>query len=321
MSDLNYSEIQLEDLERSVEKHKRKEEGKSRSDRYAEAQRDDNGWIAPQEHIPKQKPYTTAQAMAELDKGPKKMHYTESRKWEHRKKEIRWRNHYKFVGVLPDFRGFEKLKMTQIIPTKHFREKRTFINILEWLKPDEMLMRVGKVCKKFYMLTWNEELLNKMAHNNFGAKGINEIKFRIAKRMHQVATGNLPMVNGKEKERWMVETETSSESSGFWTSHDEEDAHMRHDARSSAEEENTLKDFLRRNAREERDLEKKAKEKEKQREMDMKVIERLQNEKLPIPQKYKDLYGNDLSEMNYNIPHDVANFIDSKSGKPTNKLN
>lgn len=71
------------------------------------------------------------------------------------------------------------------------------------------------------------------------------------------------MVNGKEKERWMVETETSSESSGFWTSHDEEDAHMRHDGNSSADEENRLKDFIRRNAREERDLHKVAKEKEK----------------------------------------------------------
>lgn len=215
--------------------------------------------------MPKHKPYSTAQAIAEMEKGPKKMHYTESRKWEHRKKELRWRNHYKFVGVLPDFRGFERLVMRQIIATKHFREKRTFINIFEWLKPDEMLLKMGKCCKKFYMLTWNDELLNKMAFNNFGTRGLNEIKFKVAKRMQQVATGQLPMQNGKEKERWMIETETSSESSGFWTSHDEEDAHIRHDANSSAEEENTLKDFLRRNAREERDLHKKAENSEKQR--------------------------------------------------------
>ena len=71
------------------------------------------------------------------------------------------------------------------------------------------------------------------------------------------------MVQGKEKERWMVETETSEESSGFWTSHDEEDAHIRKDGGSSADEENTLKDFVRRNAKEERDLEKKAKGAEK----------------------------------------------------------
>ena len=108
----------------------------------------------------------------------------------------------------------------------------------------------------------------------------------------------------------MIETETESESSGFWTSHDEEDAHIRKDAHSSAEEENTLKDFLRRNAREERDLHKKAEGKEKQREEDMKIIERLRFENLPIPQKYKDLYGSELTEMNYGMPHSVANFVD-----------
>ena len=112
------------------------------------------------------------------------MHYTESRKWEHRKKEpLRWRNHFKFVGVLPDFRGFERLAMRQIIAIKHFREKRTFINIFEWLKPDEMLLKLGKCCRKFYMLSWNDELLNKMAFNSFGTRGLNDIKFRVAKRM------------------------------------------------------------------------------------------------------------------------------------------
>lgn len=121
--------------------------------------------------------------MAELDKGPKKVHYTESRKWENRKKELRWRNHFKFVGVLPDFRGFERMTMKQVIKTRHFREKRTFINIFEWLKPDEILLKLGKSCKKFYMLTWNDELLNKMAFHSFGTKGLNDIKFKVAKRM------------------------------------------------------------------------------------------------------------------------------------------
>lgn len=52
----------------------------------------------------------------------------------------------------------------------------------------------------------------------------------------------------------------------------------------------------------------------------MKVIERLRHENLPIPQKYKDLYGNEMTEMNFNIPHNVANFVD-KGGKPTESLN
>jgi hypothetical protein len=38
----------------------------------------------------------------------------------------RWRNHFKFVGILPDFRGFEKIKQTRIVADKHFKEKRLF---------------------------------------------------------------------------------------------------------------------------------------------------------------------------------------------------
>ena len=144
-------------------------------------------------------------------------------KWEKRKADVklRWRNHYRFVGILPDFKGFEKLRMRQVIKVKHFREKRTFINIFEWLKPDEMLLTVGKACKKFYMLTWNPELLNLLVFNTFGHRRYAEIKYKIAKRLHDVKLGTLPMLAGKEKERWMIETSTEEESSGFWTSHDE----------------------------------------------------------------------------------------------------
>ena len=167
------------------------------------------------------------------------------------------------------------------------------------------------------MLTWNDELLNKMTFNTFGTRSYNEIRFKIAKRMHQVETGQLPMQHGKEKERWMVETETSEESSGFWTSHDEEDAHIRKDGGSSADEENTLKDFVRRNAKEERDFEKKAKDAEGQRVIDMKLIEKLRFEKLPIPQKFIHLYGDELTEANYNFPNQIANFNHGKEGLPT----
>jgi len=69
------------------------------------------------------------------------------------------------VGVLPDFRGFEKVQMKQIIGNKSFREKRTFINIIEWLKPDEMLLTISHVCKKFYILSWNDELIRKVTFN------------------------------------------------------------------------------------------------------------------------------------------------------------
>ena len=72
------------------------------------------------------------------------------------------------------------------------------------------------------------------------------------------------MERGKEKERWFIETSTDGDSSSdFFTSNDENEDHIRHDGGSSADEENRLKDFLRRNAREERDMRKNAEAEEK----------------------------------------------------------
>lgn len=141
--------------------------------------------------------------------------------------------------------------MKQIIPTKSFREKRQLINILEWLKPDEIFLKFARVSKKFYIMSWNDELINKLALNQFGIAGLREIKFKIAKRYMQIATKTLPMETPtKEKERWMIESETEGEaSSNFYTSNDEDQLHVRHDGGSSADEENRLKDFVRRNAR------------------------------------------------------------------------
>jgi len=100
----------------------------------------------------------------------------------------------------------------------------------------------------------------------------------------QVRTGTVPMQYGKEKQRWMIETSTEGEeSSDYFTSNDEDRDHIRQDGGSSAEEENRLKDFLRRNAKEERAMRLKAQQEEGQREKDLKTIERLRFERLPIP--------------------------------------
>lgn len=103
--------------------------------------------------------------------------------------------------------------MKQIIPNKSFREKRTFINIIEWLKPDELLLTISHVCKKFYILSWNDELITKVTFNQFGDRGLREVKYKVAKRIMQVKTGTVPMEHGKEKERWMIETSTEGEES------------------------------------------------------------------------------------------------------------
>ena len=87
-----------------------------------------------------------------------------------------------------------------------------------------------------------------------------------------------------DKPRWIIEESQSEQSSDFYSSNDEEAAHMRHDGNSSAEEENKFKDYIRRQAREEHDQAKVAKEQVKQREIDMKRIEELKFNKETIPE-------------------------------------
>ena len=65
---------------------------------------------------------------------------------------------------------------------------------------------------------------------------------------------------------------------------------MRHDGDSSAEEENNLKDFLRREARKERKDEKDAKEIGKEREHEMKKIEELKFNGGAIPEDLRQKY-------------------------------
>ena len=64
----------------------------------------------------------------------------------------------------------------------------------------------------------------------------------------------------EDKPRWLIENSQTEEDSDFFNSSGEDDAaHKRNDGCSSAEEENKMKDELRRLAREERDREKQRK--------------------------------------------------------------
>ncbi len=72
------------------------------------------------------------------------------------------------------------------------------------------------------MLTWNEELLNKLCFHAFGLSLFEEIKYRIAMRLHKVAK------NIEDKPRYFVETTTEEENSDSFSSQGEETrAHMR----------------------------------------------------------------------------------------------
>jgi hypothetical protein len=139
----------------------------------------------------------------------------------------------------------ERINQKRIIADKHFKEKRTMLNIFQWLSPDVMILKMTHVCRKFYILSWNLELLNKLCFYNFGTKAYNQIRFKCAKRVER-SNSNLQT---DDKPRWIIEESHSEESSDFYSSNDEEAAHMRHDGNSSAEEENKLKDYLRREAR------------------------------------------------------------------------
>jgi hypothetical protein len=66
-----------------------------------------------------------------------------------------------------------------------------------------------------------------------------------------------------------------------------------------------MKDYLRRNAMEERNMARLAQQEDAQREIDMNLIERMRREQLPIPKALKDKYGDDLTEMNFNLPRDA----------------
>ena len=99
-----------------------------------------------------------------------------------------------------------------LMKIRHFKEKRTFINIFEFLRVDEVLIKMKLVCRKFYMLTWNEELLNKLCFHAFGLEMFDEIKYRIAQRLHKVAKGI------EDKPRYFVETTTEEENSDSFSS-------------------------------------------------------------------------------------------------------
>ena len=151
----------------------------------------------------------------------KPLSYFDRRKPENKKKH---RNHFKFVGILPDFQGFERTRCTLVMKLRHFKEKRTFVNIFEFFRPEEMVLKMKLVCRKFYMLSWCDELLNKLCFHAFGYDLFEEIKYRIAKRMHKMANGV------EDKPRYFVETTTEEDNSDSFSSQGEEGrAHIRND--------------------------------------------------------------------------------------------
>jgi len=100
-----------------------------------------------------------------MEDKPVKLDYFERRMYKNKPK---YRNYWKFQGILPDFSGFESLHCKPAVPITHIPDKRPLLLVLEWLQPDELVLTAALVCRKWYILTWYEELLNSIIFNNFG---------------------------------------------------------------------------------------------------------------------------------------------------------
>lgn len=249
-------------------------------ERYKDLPRNDLGQISLTEFKPKPKRITLENVV--VDPKPKPLSYFDRRKPENKQKH---RNHFKFMGILPDFQGFERTKSFKTIKPKHFKELRVFILFFEFLKPEEVLLKMKLVSRKFYMLTWNYEMLYLLCFHAFGIELWEEIKYRIAKRMHKIANGI------EDKPRYFVETETEEEGSDSFSSGNEDGKqHIRQDQCSSADDENALRDMFRRNAREEHYFHKDIKKTEEQRKIDLKIIEKCRFNREPIPEELRKKY-------------------------------
>ena len=86
-----------------------------------------------------------------------------------------------FQGTVPDelYIMYKSInKMYQVIPERPFPKKRLMINVFEWLMPQEVVVKIARCSREFYMVTWNMELLKKVAENALTKAGL--LRFREA---------------------------------------------------------------------------------------------------------------------------------------------
>jgi hypothetical protein len=84
-----------------------------------------------------------------------------------------------FDGSLPNdlvsiYKRFDKLY--PVVLERPFKRKRMYINVVEWLMPNEVLMKMAKVSREWYMITWNYEALRRVSENVMGKEGYKRIK-------------------------------------------------------------------------------------------------------------------------------------------------
>ena len=159
-------------------------------------------------------------------------------------KKLRWKNYYKFAGVLPNWSFFPLIKIKQVVNLTEdlveMKRKRMWMLILEYLNPRDLVLTVALLNKSFYALTWNPEVLKKCLLNLLKIFGYDELWLRIAQKLERMA-------KGKELKRYKIVIEESSDDtdSGFGSTSDEHEFNERK-SDSSTDEQQTVKECIRR---------------------------------------------------------------------------
>jgi hypothetical protein len=159
-------------------------------------------------------------------------------------KKLRWKNFYKFAGVIPNLSFFPKIKTKNVIELNEslteIPRKRMWILILEYLSPKDLVQVVALLNKRFYALTWNPEVIKNCILNILGIIGYDEMCLRIANKFERQLKGKI--LNPYK----IILEETSDESHSEFDSTSDEHEFTTRKSDSSTDAEQTLKEFIRR---------------------------------------------------------------------------
>lgn len=65
-----------------------------------------------------------------------------------------------------------------------------YINVVEWLTPNEVMMKMARVSREWYMITWNAEAIKKVGENAMGGfEGYRKMREAVIKGMVGSGTG------------------------------------------------------------------------------------------------------------------------------------
>ncbi|CAI2360789.1 unnamed protein product [Moneuplotes crassus] len=159
-------------------------------------------------------------------------------------KKLRWKNMYKFAGIVPNLSFFPLIKLKPRIDLeKHKVEglnKRMWILICRFLSPKDIILTFSVLSKKFYTLSWNEEIIRTALINTLGTVGYDQHTLRIAQKLER-------SLKGKKLDPYKIMVEdTSDDSNSDFNSTDDEHEYNARKSDSSTDDQQTVKEYLRR---------------------------------------------------------------------------